>query len=244
MNPLNENNLTEQSLIEWLQVQGYEYVYGPSIAPGQPNAEREDFRGVVLKNRLLAAVRRFNPQLPAEQAEQVVSDIANYHNADLVLGNKEMFSFITEGIKKTWREGGEEKIAAVKLVDFVNTDANEFLFVNQFTVQGIENVCRLDGVVFVNGLPLSVLELKSPVREAATIGQAYRDIEYYKKEIPKIFFYNQILCLSDLTEARHGTISSSWERYSTWKGIESETDSPKGATELEVLAKIRFPMLS
>lgn len=82
MNPLNENNLTEQSLIEWLKDQGYEYVYGPSIAPGQPNAEREDFRGAVLKNRLLAAVRRFNPQLPVEQAEQVVDDVANYHNAD------------------------------------------------------------------------------------------------------------------------------------------------------------------
>lgn len=236
MNPLNENNLTEQSLIEWLQGQGYEYVYGPTIAPGQPNAEREDFRGVVLKNRLLSAVRRFNPQLPAEQAEQVVNDIAGYHNVDLLLGNKEMFSFITEGVKKTWRENGNEKTEVVKLVDFTNTDANEFLFVNQFTIQGIDNVCRLDGVVFINGLPLSVLELKSPIREEATIGQAYRDIEYYKKEIPKIFFYNQVVCLSDLTEARHGTISSSWERYGTWKGIESETDASNSASELEILA--------
>ncbi|MBI2639546.1 MAG: type I restriction endonuclease subunit R [Candidatus Sungbacteria bacterium] len=240
MNPLNENNLTEQSLIEWLQAQGYEYVYGPAIAPGQPSAEREDFRGVVLKNRLLSGVRRFNPQLPAEQAEQVVDDIAGYHNADLVLGNKEMFTLLTEGAKKTWREKGEEKTEVVKLIDFTNVDANEFLIVNQFTIQGIENVCRLDGVVFVNGLPLGVLELKSPVREEATIGQAYRDIEYYKREIPRIFFYNQVLCLSDLTEARHGTISSSWERYSAWKGIESETDAPKGAAELEVLARGLF----
>jgi len=240
MNPLNENNLTEQSLIEWLKEQGYEYAYGPSIAPGQPNAEREDFRGVVLKNHLLTAVRRFNPQLPAEQAEQVVDDISNYHNADPILGNKEMFTYITEGIKKTWRENGAEKTEVVKLIDFVNTDANEFLCVNQFTVQGIDNVCRLDGVVFVNGLPLSMLELKSPVRGEATIGQAYRDMEYYKKEIPKLFLYAQILCLSDLTEARHGTISSSWERYGTWKGIESETDAPKGNAELEVLAKGLF----
>lgn len=240
MSNLNEQNLTEQPLIEWLRGQGYEYVYGPTIAPGQPNAEREDFRGVVLKNRLLSAVRRFNPQLPAEQAEQVVNDIAGYHNADLTLGNKEMFSLITEGVKKTWQENGEEKTEVVKLIDFVNTDANEFLFVNQFTVQGIDNVCRLDGVIFVNGIPISVLELKSPVREEATIGQAYRDMEYYKKEIPKIFFYNQILCLSDLTEARHGTISSSWERYGTWKGIESEIDAPKGSTELEVFAKGLF----
>lgn len=237
MNPLNENNLTEQSLMEWLQGQGYEYVHGSMIAPGQPTAEREDFRGVVLKNRLLAAVRRFNPQLPVEQAEQVVEEIVSYHNADPVLGNREIYTFITEGVKKTWREGGVEKTEVVKLIDFVNVDANEFLFVNQFTVQGIDNVCRLDGVIFVNGLPLSVMELKSPVREEATIGQAYRDMEYYKKEIPKIFLYSQILCLSDLTEARHGTISSSWERYGTWKGIETETDAPKGAPELEVLAK-------
>ncbi|MDP4001735.1 MAG: type I restriction endonuclease subunit R [bacterium] len=240
MNPLNENNLTEQSLIEWLKGQGYEHAYGPDINPGQPNAEREDFRGVVLKNRLLGAVRRLNPQLPADQAGQVVDDIASYHNADLVLGNKEMSTFITEGVKKTWREQGEEKTEVVKLIDFENAEANEFLIVNQFTVQGIDNVCRLDGVVFVNGLPLVVLELKSPVRGQATIGQAYRDIEYYKKEIPKIFLYNQIVCSSDLTEARHGTISSSWERYGTWKGIESENDAPKNMTELEMLANGLF----
>lgn len=241
MNPLNENNLTEQSFIEWLQKsQGYEYAHGPDIAPKQPSAERELFNEVVLKNRLLTSVRRFNPQLPAEQAEQVVADIVGYHNADLILGNKEMFTFITEGVKKTWRENGEEKTEVVKLIDFTNVDANDFLIVNQFTVQGIENVCRLDGVVFVNGLPLAVLELKSPIREQATIGQAYRDMEYYKKEIPRLFFYNQVLCLSDLTEARHGTISSSWERYGTWKGIESESDAPRGMSELEILAKGLF----
>lgn len=240
MNPLNENNLTEQSLIEWLQGQGYEYVYGPAMAPNQPNAEREDFRNVVLKNRLLTAVRRFNPQLPASQAQQVVDDIASYHNADAVLGNKEMFTLITEGVKKTWQEDGIEKTEVVKLVDFENVEANDFLITNQFTVQGIENICRLDGVIFVNGIPLSVLELKSPVREEATIGQAYRDMEYYKKEIPRMFLYNQVLCLSDLTEAKHGTISSSWERYGAWKGIDSETDSPSSATELEVLAKGLF----
>ncbi len=240
INHLNESNLTEQSFVEWLQNQGYEHVYGSNIAPGQSNAERDNFRDVVLRERLLASIRRFNPQLPAEQAEHVVNDIAGYHNADLILGNKEMFSFITEGMKKTWRENGEEKTEVVKLIDFTNVEANDFLIVNQFTVQGTEKVCRLDGVIFVNGIPLVVLELKSPVREQATIGQAYRDMEFYKKEIPKIFLYNQILCLSDLTEARHGTISSSWERYGTWKGVESEIDLPKGATELEVLAKGLF----
>jgi type I restriction enzyme R subunit len=127
MNPLNENNLTEQSLIEWLQGQGYEYVYGPTMAPNQPNAEREDFRSVVLKNRLLASVRRFNPQLPVVQGQQVVDDIAGYHNADSMLGNKEMFTFITDGVKKTWQEDGIEKTEVVKLIDFENVEANDFL---------------------------------------------------------------------------------------------------------------------
>ncbi len=240
MKNLNENNLTEQSLIEWLQGQGYEYIYGPDINPGQPKAEREDFRGVILKDRLLGAIRRINPSLPAEQAEVVVKEISEYTHGDLILGNKEIFSWITNGKKTSWRENGNEKTDLVKLIDFNNSDTNEFLVINQFTVQGIDNVCRFDAVVFVNGIPLGVFELKSPIREQASIGQAYRDMEYYKKEIPKIFFYNQILCLSDLTEARHGTISSSWERYGTWKGIESENDVQKEATQLEVLAKGLF----
>ena len=240
MNELNENNLTEQSLIEWLQSQGYEYAYGPDINPGQPGAEREDFRGVVLKGRLLGAIRRINPLLPALQAETAVKEISEYSHADLILGNKEIYTSIVNGRKISWRENGNEKTDLVKLIDFTNPDANEFLVVNQFTVQGIDNVCRLDAVVFINGIPVGVFELKSPIREQASIGQAYRDMEYYKKEIPKIFLYNQMVCLSDLTEARHGTISSSWERYGTWKGIESENDVPKEATQLETLSKGLF----
>jgi len=240
MNNLNETNLTEQSLIEWLQSQGYEHVYGPDINPGQPRAEREDFRGVVLKDRLLGAIRRINPSLPAEQAEMIVKEISDYSHSDLVLGNKELYSWITNGKKISWRENGEDVTDIVKLIDFGEPSANEFLIVNQFTVQGIDAVCRLDAVIFVNGLPLGMFELKSGVRTEATIGEAYRDIEYYKKEIPKLFFYNQVIGLSDLFNARHGTISSSWERYGTWKGIESENDIPKDTEELEVLTKGLF----
>lgn len=240
MNNLNENNLTEQSLIDWLKAQGYEHIYGPDINPGQPQSEREDFRGVVLKDRLLGAVRRINPSLPAEQAEAVVKEIADYSHSDLILGNKEVYSLIVNGKKITFREGGEEKTELVKLVDFKEPSANEFLAVNQFTVQGIDAICRLDLVVFVNGLPLTIFELKSAVRESANIGEAYRQIERYKKEIPKIFLYNQVIGLSDLLNARHGTISSSWERYGTWKGIVSPTDAPKNSNQLEILTKGLF----
>jgi len=235
MNPLNEQNLTEQSLIDWLKGQGYEYVYGPDINPGQQKAERGDFRTVVLKDRLVGAIRRLNPQLPSEQAEVVARDVAEYNHADLVLGNKEMFVWITDGKKHSWRADGNEHTELVKLIDFQNRDANEFLVVNQFTVQGIDSVCRPDVVVFVNGLPLSVFELKSAVRDSASIGEAYRDVESYKKEIPKLFLYNQIVGLSDLHNAKHGTISSSWERYASWKGVNTDDDVPKDAVQLEVL---------
>lgn len=240
MKNLNENNLTEQSLIEWLQGQGYEYVYGPDINPGQPRAEREDFRGVVLRDRLLGAIRRINPLLPAEQAEMVIKEIADYHHNDPMLGNKEMYSWLVNGKKTSWREEGVEETDLVKLIDFTNPDANEFLAVNQFTVQGIDATNRFDVVIFINGLPLGLFELKSAVHQSATIGEAYRQVERYKKEIPKIFLYNQIISLSDLINARHGTISSSWERYSVWKGIQTPDDSPKDISQLEILAKGLF----
>ncbi|MBU1557783.1 type I restriction endonuclease subunit R [Patescibacteria group bacterium] len=241
MKNFNENNLTEQSLIEWLQAEGYEYVYGPEINPGQPNAEREDFCDVVLKNRLLGSIKRLNPQLPQEQVEQVAKELFDFHSPDPILGNKEIYEFITNGIKKTWRtESGEEKTEIVKIIDFINPESNDFRVVNQFTVKGKEKVARFDLVVFVNGLPLGLFELKSPVRESANIGEAYRQIEGYKKEIPKIFFYNQVIGLSDLIKSRHGTISASWERYGTWKGIESEIIEENGMQELEILAKGLF----
>src|SRR3989338_6493689 len=135
MNPINENSLTEQSLIDWLESEGYEHVYGPDINPGQARAEREDFRGVVLKDRLLGAIRRINPTLPQEQAEIIVKEISDYSNNDLVLGNKEMYSWITNGKKISWRENANgdysEKTDLVKLIDFAEPLSNEFLVVNQ-----------------------------------------------------------------------------------------------------------------
>lgn len=240
MKNFNENNLTEQSLIEWLQSEGYEYVYGPDINPGQPNAEREDFRDVILSSRLFGAIQRLNPKLPKEQIEQVVKEISNFHNPDLVQGNKEMYQMIVDGVKKTWRtENGDDVTEIVKLIDFKNPETNDFRVVNQFTVQGKEKLARFDVVVFVNGLPLGLFELKNPVSESANIGEAYRQIARYKEDISKIFFYNQVIGLSDLINARHGTISASWERYGTWKGIEDGA-SQSDLQQLEILSKGMF----
>ncbi len=240
MNPLNENNLTEQTLINWLKAQGYDHIYGPDINPGQLRAERDDFRSVVLRDRLSGAVRRFNPSLPAEQAEMVVKEMVNYSHDELILGNKEVYAWLANGKKVTFRERGEEKTEFVKFIDFTVPSANDFVVVNQFTVKGVDALCRLDVVIFVNGLPLAVFELKNPVSQSATIGEAYRQVERYKKEIPKLFLYNQIIGLSDVHQARHGTISSSWERYGTWKGIDTPAVTVKDASQLEILTKGLF----
>lgn len=150
---ITEKNLTAQSLIDWLQAEGYEYKPGPALGFGQPEAEREDsqFRDVVLKGRLLGAVRRLNPQLPPKQAQAVVDEIAAFTHADLVLGNKQVYGWLSDGYKKEWRENGEEKFELVKLVDYEHPEANDFLVSDEVTVRGIDTLCRFDVIGGLEG---------------------------------------------------------------------------------------------
>ncbi|MBT9169353.1 MAG: Type-1 restriction enzyme R protein [Syntrophomonadaceae bacterium] len=172
--------------------------------------------------------------------------IIKVEHPNLEIANKEAYKLLTEGVKIGVRdEAGEERGRLAKIFDFENPQNNEFLVVNQFAIQGLEKVRRPDVVVFVNGIPLAIFELKNPALENATIYTAYEQLREYKKDIPEIFKYNQVLVVGDLIEARHGTISSSWEWFSHWKGIESESEQNHGISELEILArgifhKIRF----
>ncbi|MBU1130991.1 type I restriction endonuclease subunit R [Patescibacteria group bacterium] len=246
MNKLNEDTLTEQPVIEWLKEMGYDYEFGPDLAPGQVLSEREDFREVVLTGRLKRSIRRLNPDLPEATIDDVVRAITRVEHPNLEIANKEVFKLLTEGVKIGVRdEAGEERGRLVKVFDFENPQNNEFLVVNQFAIQGLEKVRRPDVVVFVNGIPLAIFELKNPVLENATIYTAYEQLREYKKDIPEIFKYNQVLVVGDLIEARHGTISSAWEWFSHWKGIESEDEKNHGISELETLTrgifhKVRF----
>lgn len=243
---LNEDTLTEQPVIEWLKEMGYDYEFGPDLAPGQILGEREDFREVVLAGRLKRSIRRLNPDLPETAIDDVARSIIKVEHPNLEIANKEAYKLLTEGVKIGVRdEAGEERGRLAKIFDFENPQNNEFLVVNQFAIQGLEKVRRPDVVVFVNGIPLAIFELKNPALENATIYTAYEQLREYKKDIPEIFKYNQVLVVGDLIEARHGTISSSWEWFSHWKGIESEDEQNHGISELETLArgifhKIRF----
>ena len=235
---LNENSLTEQPVIEWFKEMGYDYEFGPDLAPGQVLGEREDFREVVLVGRLKRSIRRLNPDLPEAAIDDVVRVITRVEHPNLEIANKEIYKMLTQGVKIGIRDkSGEEKGRLAKIYDFENPQNNEFLVVNQLAIQGIEKVRRPDIVVFVNGIPLVIFELKNPTLENATTYSAFQQLQEYKKDIPEIFKYNQILVIGDLLEAKHGTISSSWEWFSVWKGIESEDEKNDGISELEILTR-------
>jgi len=235
---LNENSLTEQPVIEWLKEMGYDYEFGPDLAPGQVLGEREDFREVVLVGRLKRSIRRLNPDLPEAAIDDIVRVITRVEHPNLEIANKEIYKMLTQGVKIGIRDkSGEEKGRLAKIYDFENPQNNEFLVVNQLAIQGIEKVRRPDIVVFVNGIPLVIFELKNTTLENATTYSAFQQLQEYKKDIPEIFKYNQILVIGDLLEAKHGTISSSWEWFSVWKGIESEDEKNDGISELEILTR-------
>ena len=238
MTKINENTLAEQPVIDWLRELGYETLFSPDIAPGGAFMERGDYHDVVLEGRLRRALKRINPNIPDVSLDEVAKKIIKYEHPDIELGNKEMYEMLTRGLKVDIKDqNGETRGKIVYPIDFKNLQNNEFLVVNQFTVQG-KAVRIPDLVVLINGIPIAIFELKSPTRENATIADAYGQLhDIYKRDVPKIFFYNQVLVVSDLWHAKHGTVSSSWDFFSVWKGIKSEDEDHKGESELELLTK-------
>ncbi len=238
MTNLNENTLAEQPVINWLKELGYDYEFGPDLAPAGSLQERNSFREVVLISRLKRSLRRLNSDLTDAAIEDAAAKIIGFEHPSLDIANREIYKMLVEGVKVDARnEAGETRGKIAKVFDFENPLNNEFLVVNQFAIQGIENVRRPDIVIFVNGIPVAIFEVKSPTSENGTAQSAYKQLQDYKKDIPDIFKYNQVLAVSDLLQARHGTISSSWEWFSTWKGIESEEEKHEGVSELEILIK-------
>jgi len=233
----NENNLAEQPSIEWFKQLGYEYKFGPDISTGGVLVER-DFKDVILENRLRNALRRLNPNLPEKGIDEVVYRLKHIEHPNLEIANKEVWELLTQGVKiKVKDKNGEVKGEIVKIIDFDDPLNNEFLVVNQLSIQGTERIRRPDLVVFINGIPIAIFELKNPRIEEATIRDAYEQLQDYKKDIPDIFKYNQILVVSDLSEARYGTISASWEWFKVWREIEDPKEKLKGISQLEVLIK-------
>ena len=205
-----------------------------------PNAERSTYKEVVLMRRLQDAVTRLNPNIPADAQEEAIRKVLNPDFPSLVQNNRAFHQMLVDGIEVEYRQpDGSIRSGQVRLVDFETSENNDWLAVNQFTV--IEtSERRPDIVLFINGLPLAVIELKNPTDEKATVLTAFRQMQTYKQEIPALFTYNETLVISDGLEARIGSLTADKEWFLPWRTIEGEDEAPSTELELEVLIKGAF----
>jgi type I restriction enzyme, R subunit len=225
--------------LEYFRELGYKYAHGPSIAPDGEAPERADYGQVVLVDRLRAALARINPGKPDEVIEDVIRQVTRTDSPDLVINNRAFHRLLTDGVDVSWRENGLERHSKVWLIhrDPAEIDQNEFLVINQFTVIEDRRNRRPDVVVFVNGLPLGVVELKNPAEEKATIRHAFNQLQTYKSDIPSFFVFNEMLVISDGFSAKAGTLTAGWDRFQPWRTIDGAALASKGAVQLEVLIK-------
>ena len=236
MSKLTESAI-EELTINLLEGQGYKYIYGPDIAPDGDNPERRDYGEVLLTTRLEEAVRRINPKLPRAVLQTAIKDVQRINSPDLLTNNETFHRLLTEGVKVSIQKDGQERGEIVWLIDFAKPDNNEFLVANQFTVIENNQNKRPDLVLFVNGLPLVVIELKNAADENATIRAAWRQIETYKKTIPSLFVTNSFSVISDGLEAKAGSLSAGFTRFMTWKSSDGKTEAPALVSQLETLIK-------
>lgn len=237
MSKFDEDQL-EQAGISWFKELDYTYMNGYEISPGGKYQERESHKDVVLEERLRNALYSINSEIPNKAIESAIREVLIPKEPSMIENNRNFHEMVTDGIDVEYeREDGSIKYDKVWLFDKEEKKNNDWLVVNQFTVQEGEYTRRPDLVVFVNGLPLVVMELKSAVAENATINTAYNKLQNYKDQIPSLFTYNEILIISDGHNARAGTITSNIERFMTWRTIDGEEIASKGIPELEVLIK-------
>lgn len=225
----------ELLVIDRLQNLGYGYLYGPEIAPDSTTSERLTFTDVILTNRLRQAARRINPALKPEVVDEAIKSILRISSPDLLNNNEAFHRALTEGVNVSFQKEGNTRGDLVWLIDFARPENNEFLVVNQFTItEGSQNK-RPDLILFVNGLPLVVIELKNAADENATIKAAYEQIGTYKATIPGLFTYNAFNVISDGLEAKVGSISADFSRYLAWKSADGKSEASKLVSQLETL---------
>jgi len=178
--------LLENTVLTWFENLGYQVLHGPDIAPGESQAERDSYSEVVLKERLREAVYKLNPNVSAQALEDAIRKVLHPDSPDLILNNRAFHRMLVDGVEVEVPKDGEVRGERVVLVDFENPENNDWLVVNQFTVQEGQNIRRPDVVVFLNGLPIAVIELKNPADEEATIWTAFNQLQTYKQEIPSL----------------------------------------------------------
>ena len=236
---MNEADL-ESVVLDLLGELGWVSLHGPMIAPGEPFAERSDYREVVLVGRLRSTVERLNPLLPSDAVDDVVKTALRPDSQVLGTENWRAYKLLIEGVPVEYRDSkGVVHPVRARLIDFEDPTSNDLLAVNQFTVQG-KTERRPDVVLFVNGLPLGLLELKRPGEPNATVKGAFNQIGTYRSHIPDVFVWNQVTVISDGVQARAGTFAAPWEHYAPWKTIDGRGPASGSWPQIEVLVKGMF----
>ncbi len=231
----------EEAALEILSELGYKVINGADIAPDSTNPERKSYSDIILVQRLRDAIDKINPDIPGEAREEAIKKVLRTESPRLIVNNQNFHKMLVNGIDIEYRrKDGSIAGDKVWLFDFEAAQNNDFLAINQFTVIENNNHRRTDIVLFVNGLPLVVIELKNPADENATIWSAFNQLETYKDQIASLFTYNEILVISDGTEARAGTITSNKEWFMAWKTIDGKESAPAKISQLEVLIKGMF----
>lgn len=227
----------EQTALDWFLNLGYQSVFGTDISPDGMACERADYGQVILIARLRTALENINPSIPVESIDEAIRKITLTESPSLIENNRRFHRMLTDGITVSCVENGREVYKTVWLLDLDDLENNDWLVANQFTVIEEHRNRRPDIVVFVNGLPLAVIELKNPADEKATIKNAFNQLQTYKADIPSLFTCNELLVISDGLEARGGTLTSGWDRFMPWRTIDGKEIVSGGSVELEVLLK-------
>lgn len=236
---INENKLEEVTLF-WFEELGFSTVFGPSIAPAPDGEfpERDNYRQTILMERLKTWLQAINPGIPGAAIDDAIRQILTPNLPTTIQINRQFHRWLRDGVNVQYQQNNETVGDQVFLVDFSNPSNNDWLVVNQFSIQGPQHTRRPDIIVFLNGLPVAVLELKNPADEEADIWKAFDQLQTYKEQIPDLFNTNEILIISDGVTARMGSLTADKERFSTWRTIDGRTNDPLGPMrELETLIK-------
>jgi len=251
MTKITENTI-EEFAIELLEHLGYQYIYAPDIAPEFPSdgempegqggrrPERNSYEDVLLIERLQNAIRRINSKVPIDSQEEALKEIQRINSPELLANNEAFHRMLTEGINVSYQKNGHQRGDLVWLIDFETPENNDFVVANQFTVIENGNNKRPDIILFVNGIPLVVIELKNPADENATIKSAFKQLETYKAIIPSLFTYNGLMIISDGLEAKAGSLSAGLTRFMAWKSADGKEEASNLVSQLETLINGMF----
>lgn len=231
----------EQEMMEWFAEIGYDIAFGPNIAPDGTSPERSSYKQVVLTDRLRSSISVINNGMPPSAIEDALQQIIDPNMPGLVATNRQCHRWMVAGVPVQYQKDGQTRGDLVKLIDFTDPSNNDWFVVNQFSVEGPHNTRRPDVVVFLNGLPIAVIELKNPGDEAVDVWSAFNQLQTYKADIPDIFQTNSLLIASDYLIARLGSLTANKERFSAWRTIDGETFDPLGPMrEMETMVRGLF----